>query len=73
MIENYKVAKKFHVRMPDAISSVLACPNIRCITNFEAIPTLFTVEENNSKVILRCKYCEKLFVRDEMREKTLIA
>ncbi len=73
VIENYKVAKKFHVRMPDAISSVLACPNIRCITNFEAIPTLFTVEENNSKVILRCKYCEKLFVRDEMREKTLIA
>ncbi len=69
VIENYKVAKKFHVQLPEAIAAALSCPNSRCITNGEKIPTLFTVEENNSHVTLRCKYCEKLFSRDEMDEK----
>ena len=69
VIENYKVAKKFRVEMPEAIASVLACPNSRCVTNAESLPTLFTVEENNSHVILRCHFCEKFFSRDEMKER----
>lgn len=69
VIENYKVAKKFQVQLPETIAAVLGCPNLRCITNAERVPTLFIVEENNSHIILRCKYCEKLFSRDEMREK----
>lgn len=69
VIDNYKVAKKFRVEMPEAIAAVLACPNPRCITNAEKIGTLFTVEENNSQVILRCRFCEKCFSRDEMEEK----
>ncbi len=69
VIENYKVAKKFQVQLPETIAAVLGCPNLRCITNAEHVPTLFIVEENNSHIILRCKYCEKLFSRDEMREK----
>ena len=72
VIKNYDVAKKFKVQMPEAIGAVLGCPNVRCITNAEKIPTLFTVEENNSHVILRCKYCEKLFSRDQMHEKALL-
>ena len=69
VIENYAISKKFRVQLPEAISTVLACPNLRCITNMEKVPTLFTLEENNSHVILRSKYCEKLFSRDEMKEK----
>jgi aspartate carbamoyltransferase regulatory subunit len=69
VIENYKVAKKFLVEMPEAIAAVLSCPNLRCITNAEGAQTLFTVEENNSHVILRCRFCEKCFSRDEMNEK----
>lgn len=69
VIENYAVSKKFRVQLPEAIAAVLSCPNPRCITNIEKIPTLFTLEENNSHVILRCKYCEKLFSRDDMKEK----
>jgi len=71
VIENYKVAKKFQVVLPETIAIVLDCPNQRCITNAERTPTFFIVEENNSQIILRCKYCEKLFSRDEMNEKSL--
>jgi len=67
-IENYKVAKKFKVEMPEAIPSVLMCPNALCITRREPIQTLFTVEENISSVLLRCRFCEKLFSLDEAHE-----
>ena len=69
VIQNYEIAKKFKVQMPEAIGSVLACPNVRCVAHVERVPTLFTVEENNEQIILRCKYCEKLFTRDQMHEK----
>lgn len=68
VIENYKVAKKFQVEMPEAISSLLACPNPRCITQTEPIRTLFTVEENHNCILLRCRFCEKIFSRDAARE-----
>lgn len=71
VIKDYKVAKKFKVQMPEAIDSVLLCPNSRCIANIERIPTLFTIEENDSQAILRCKYCEKIFTRDQMHEKAI--
>lgn len=73
VIQNYELAKKFKVQMPEAIGSVLACANPRCITNTERIPTLFTVEENHHHVILRCRYCEKHFTRDQMHEKVLLS
>ncbi len=71
VIQDYDVAKKFKVQMPEAVAAVLACANPRCITNAERVSTLFMVEENNSHVILRCNYCEKLFTRDQMHEKPL--
>lgn len=69
VIQNYQVARKFLVSLPETISHVLACPNSRCVTNTEPFSTLFIVEENNHHVLLRCKYCEKLFSRDEMHER----
>lgn len=69
VIENYKVAKKFQVQMPEAAVGILLCPNPRCITQSESIQTLFTVEENNSSILLRCRYCEKLFPHSDVREK----
>lgn len=72
VIENYEVARKFKVQMPLIIASVLSCPNPRCIAHLEGVSTLFTIEENESHVTLRCKYCEKLFTRDQMHEKVLL-
>lgn len=69
VIENYEVSKKFKVQMPETAKNVLACPNTRCITNVEKVVTYFSVEENNGQAILRCKYCEKIFTRDQVHEK----
>jgi len=69
VIQNYEIAKKFKVQTPEAIGVVLACPNARCIAHVERVATLFTIEENNDQIILRCKYCEKLFTREQMHEK----
>lgn len=66
VIQDYKVAKKFKVSLPEAIDSVLACGNPRCITNVERISTYFSIEENQNQALLRCKYCEKLFTRDQI-------
>jgi aspartate carbamoyltransferase regulatory subunit len=71
VIVNYKVAKKFPVQMPEAIQSVLHCPNDRCITHSEPVETLFTVEENNGSVHLRCRFCEKLFSQNIVHERVL--
>ncbi len=68
VIENYKVIKKFQVQLPEAVHSILVCPNPHCITHSEPVRTVFTVEENNHCVILRCRFCEKLFSRDEIQE-----
>ena len=69
VIENFEVVKKFPVQMPEAIRACLQCPNPRCITHSEPVETLFTVEESGASVILRCRFCETLFQRDELREK----
>jgi len=66
IIQNYAVLKKFKVQMPDHIQAILTCPNPCCIGHFEQIPTLFHVEGTDEKVLLRCKYCEKLFYKEEM-------
>jgi aspartate carbamoyltransferase regulatory subunit len=68
IIHNYEVVKKFKVQMPETIAKVLTCANPRCITNEQKIPTLFLVEESNTQVLLRCKYCEKLFSREQIHD-----
>jgi aspartate carbamoyltransferase regulatory subunit len=61
VIEDYKVAKKFRVRLPERIEGLLVCPNSSCITHAEKLCTVFKVEENNRQVLLLCNYCEKTF------------
>ncbi len=61
VIEDYKVVKKFRVSLPEKIEGLLVCPNFRCVTHSEKISTLFKVEEENGRSLLRCKFCEKTF------------
>lgn len=68
VIENFSVAKKFKVQMPEKVDCLLACPNKSCIGNAEKVATLFLIEENDNQVTLRCKYCEKLFTREQMHD-----
>lgn len=61
IIENYQIAKKFTLVMPEIITQILACPNLNCITNHEQIVTRFKVHQFGRKVHLQCCYCEKGF------------
>ncbi|MBS0624426.1 MAG: aspartate carbamoyltransferase regulatory subunit [Verrucomicrobia bacterium] len=69
VIENYKVSKKFRVELPRDIAGILVCPNRQCVTHVEPVSSVFIVQENNSRVVLRCRFCEKSFSRDELHEK----
>ena len=68
VIKNYKVAQKFQVTLPQHIENILICPNRRCITHQEPIPSSFTVQEDLGRIFLQCRFCEKLFLRDELQE-----
>jgi len=67
IIQNYKVVKKIQAPFPETVRSLLACPNPRCITNQEQAATFFYVSEEGKDVHLKCKYCEKVFFRNEMK------
>ena len=67
-IKNYKVQNKIKVKLPTAVEKILLCPNPRCISRCEPIDSLFFVEELKNAIHLRCNYCEKNFVREEIRE-----
>ncbi|MGQ4892534.1 MAG: aspartate carbamoyltransferase regulatory subunit [Candidatus Njordarchaeia archaeon] len=60
IIKNYKVVKKFKVKLPDEIENVVKCSNPTCITNSnEPIKPKFKVV-NKNPVELRCKYCNRI-------------
>lgn len=68
VIENYSIAKKFKVQIPKEIRLPLLCPNRSCVTNEEGVQTVFTIDENDPKHPFQCRFCEKLFFREEMSE-----
>lgn len=66
IIKNYKVVDKFEISMPDEICDHIVCPNSKCITNIEKIPTKFLLAEQKPKPQVRCNYCEKKYRIDEV-------
>ncbi len=73
IIRNYKVIKKLDVKVPHTIEALFACPNSRCITNFENMKSFFFVihpkvcAHLTNCAQLKCKYCEKLISQDEIK------
>lgn len=67
-IHEYKVTEKRVVQTPDTINKIARCFNPRCITNYEAVDTSFTVV-NKSPITLKCHYCEKITNKDEIELK----
>lgn len=70
IIENFEVAKKISTRLPESIVGVLACPNRICITHTEPVKSYFYIVEYKKHMYLTCKYCEKQFPRDLVKEST---
>lgn len=71
IIENFEVTKKIATRLPEAIKGVFVCPNPVCITHSEPVASFFYIEEQSKHIKLICKYCEKLFDRDQMKDNVL--
>ncbi|MDG5800911.1 aspartate carbamoyltransferase regulatory subunit [Marinilabiliaceae bacterium ANBcel2] len=65
IIEDYFVAEKRDVIIPDIVTGIVKCFNPKCVTNHEAIVTRFKVE-NKEVLALKCHYCEKITTRDEL-------
>lgn len=66
IIKNYKVAKKFKVKLPKAIEGIIKCKNPKCITNIEPVKTKFHIT-NNSPLKLRCHYCERYMKKEDIK------
>ena len=65
IIRDYEVTEKREVVLPDRILGIVKCPNPKCITNNEPMPTLFHVVDKDDCVI-KCHYCEKEQKREEI-------
>ena len=68
-IENYQVVKKLALQLPKQINNVFECPNSNCITHNEPVDSSFSVMKKNDEIRLKCKYCEKVFVREVVTER----
>ncbi len=64
IIRDMEAVNKTEVELPEKIEGIIKCPNEKCITNIESINSNFDVIHINSKIKLRCSYCEKVFNTD---------
>ena len=68
IIKNYQLEKKFKVKTPDHIDHLIICPSPKCITHHEKVESYFYVQMDGRKPKFQCKYCEKVFSQEEIRE-----
>lgn len=66
IIKDYDVVEKKVVQIPEEIQGIVKCFNPQCITNHEKITTRFKVV-GTSPITLKCNYCEKLTVGEQMK------
>ncbi len=66
IIMGYEVVEKKTVNVPEKVEGIVKCMNPKCISNHEKVMTKFKVV-NNSPIILKCHYCEKLTDQDNMK------
>jgi aspartate carbamoyltransferase regulatory subunit len=70
IIKDFKIEKKMKAVLPISIEAILICPNTSCITRSEPCSSHFFVKEHKQKICLTCKYCQKEFLRDEIKDYT---
>ncbi len=66
IIRDYEVVEKRKVEIPTEIKGIVRCFNPKCITNNEKITTFFKVT-SHSPIALKCRYCEKLTMQDQIK------
>ena len=65
IIKDYKLAEKRKIQLPDFITGIFKCPNLRCVTIGENIKSVIEVIDKE-KIILKCKYCGRILSIDEL-------
>lgn len=66
IIRDYAVVEKKIVETPEIITGIVKCFNPKCITNNETITTSFKVIVDDP-IALKCKYCEKITIEDQIK------
>lgn len=66
-IRNFDVVEKHKVSLPDEVRGFVKCANPACITNHQPVETGFAVMDEGGKILLRCRYCEKITSRFEIK------
>ncbi len=68
IIKDFEVVNKTSFDMPEYVEEHIICPNPKCITNSEDIPSKFYI--NNAEIATaRCVYCEKKYLVEDLRIK----
>ena len=66
IIKDYKLVEKRKIQLPDSISGIFKCLNLKCITNSgEEIKTVIDVIDKE-KMVLKCRYCARAISVDEL-------
>lgn len=69
-IEDHNVVAKIPLILPEHILGVFVCPNSNCITHDEsAVESHFKIIKKHANIHLKCKYCEKVFSKEVIKEK----
>lgn len=69
IIKDFEVIEKIQTHYPKSIANVFICPNSACITQREAIESLFHIEDRGKQTRLTCHFCENEFDRDQVKVK----
>jgi aspartate carbamoyltransferase regulatory subunit len=66
IIKEYKLVEKRKIQLPDSITGVFKCTNLKCVTNSDEYikPVINIIDKE--KVILRCRYCFRTLTINEL-------
>jgi len=69
IIKEYKVDKKWRVKIPKVLKGIIKCPNYRCITNRkgEKVESKFLLK-GEKPLKLVCAYCDAIVREEEVLE-----
>ena len=68
IINDFEVVNKTSLDMPEYIEEHIICPNPKCITNSEEIPSKYYIN-NTESATARCLYCEKKYLVEDLKIK----
>lgn len=65
-IENFSVAEKIYIDIPQRIENILKCPNLNCISNNEPFVKTIFLSINKNPLVIKCVFCEMEFFQQEL-------